>query len=220
VKAVESTTIEGTPASRIIYSGSFDDRTGIQAARTLAIKDSVLYTVTFAGFNDYYEPYTAVLDTFLATAELPKPKAAQVDPSLPSPEFDSFSNDILSISYPNNFTTAVPESKGEVQFTLQVQGYRKDSNILVDVRPAKKLTVEKVFDQNAKFFKPTSKGETTIDGLKAPYINYSPTKGIESRVYFAVKNDKIYRVIFNYHQPLKKDFLPAFEESIASIRIK
>jgi hypothetical protein len=39
-------------------------------------------------------------------------------------------------------------------------------------------------------------------------------------VYFVVKNDKFYRIIFNYYEPAKKDFLPAFEKSIASLRIK
>ena len=46
------------------------------------------------------------------------------------------------------------------------------------------------------------------------------TKDVASRAYFVVKNDKIYRVIFNYYAPAKKDFLPAFEKSVASIRIK
>ncbi|MEK6756003.1 MAG: hypothetical protein AABZ02_07615 [Bacteroidota bacterium] len=220
VKAVDLTTIEGVPASKISYNGRFDEKTTIEALRTLTIKDSVLYTATFAGFNDFFEPYKAVMDTFFATAELPKPKEVPADPSIPSTESDTFSNDILSISYPNNFEAVVPQPKGEVQFWLQIQGYRKDSNVNIDVRPAKKLTVEKVVDQNAKFFKPTSKGETTIDGLKAPYLNYSPAKEIESRAYFVVKNDNVYRIILNYHQPAKKIYLPAFEKAVASIRIK
>jgi hypothetical protein len=124
------------------------------------------------------------------------------------------------VSYPNNFETVSPPPTGEVQFMLQIQGYRQDSNILIDVRPAKKLTVDKVVEQNAKLFKVTSKGETTIDGLKAPYLIYSPAKEIERRVYFVVKNDKVYRIILTYYQPDRKVYLPAFEKAVASIRIK
>ncbi len=220
IKAVEPTTIEGVAASKISYNGRIDENTTIESVRTLAIKDSTLYTVTYAAFNDLFEPCKAVIDTFFATAELPKPKETPTDPSIPSTELDTFSNDVLSIAYPNNFEAIVPQPKGEVQFWLQIQGYRKDSNMNIDVRPAKKLTVEKVVDQNAKFFKATSRGETTIDGLKAPYLNYSPAKETESRAYFVVKNDKVYRIILNYHQPARKTYLPAFEKAVASIRIK
>jgi hypothetical protein len=220
VQAVEPSKIEDAPASRITYSGRFDEKNKVSVIRTLAIKDSMLYTVSYEAFNDFFEPYQVVVDSFLASVELPKPKAVPANPAVPSSEFETFSNSILDISYPNNFETVSPPPSGEVQFMLQVQGYRKDSNMLIDVRPAKKLTVDKVVEQNAKFFKPTSRGETKIDGLKALYLNYSPAKEIESRVYFVVKEDKVYRVILNYYQPARKDFLPAFEKAVASIRIK
>ena len=57
-------------------------------------------------------------------------------------------------------------------------------------------------------------------GQKAAFINYSPVKNINSRVYFMVKNDKIYRVIFNYFTAMKADFLPVFEKIVGSIVIK
>lgn len=220
LKPVEPATVDGTPAFKFSYGGRYSEKTKIEATRVFILKDSVLYKATFWAFNDYFEPYRAVIDTFIATAELPKPKAAKVDESIPSSTYETLSNDVLSISYPNNFNPTTPPPKGEVTFMLMLQGYRNDSNILIDVRPAKKLTVDKVVEQNTKYYKPTSKGETTIDGLKAPYLNYSMSKGVVSRAYFVVKNDKIYRIIFNYYEPAKKDFLPAFEKSVASIRIK
>jgi hypothetical protein len=143
-----------------------------------------------------------------------------VDESLPSSTYETLKNDILEIDYPNNFNPTTPTPKGKVQFVLMLQGYRNDSNILIDVRPAEKLTLEKLVDQNAKPYKAISNGETTIDGQKSHYLNYSMSKGVASRVYFVVKNDKFYRIFFNYYEPAKKDFLPAFEKSIASLRIK
>jgi hypothetical protein len=220
LKPVEPTTVDGTPAMKFSYGGRYNDKTAIEATRVLLLKDSILYKATFWAFNDYFEPYKAVIDTFISSAQLPRSKAAKVDESIPSATYETLSNDVLSVSYPNNFNPTTPPPKGEVQFMLMLQGYRNDSNILIDVRPAKKLTVEKVVDQNSKFYKPTSTGQMTIDGNKAPFLNYSLSKGVSSRAYFIVKNDKIYRIIFNYYEPAKKDFLPAFEKSVASLRLK
>jgi hypothetical protein len=220
LKPIEQTSVDGVPSVKFGYTGRYTEKTVIEAIRVVTLKDSVLYKTTFWGFNEYFAPWTAVIDTFIATAVLPRAKAAKVDESIPSTIYETISNDVLSISYPNNFNPTMPAPKGDVQFTMILGGYRNDSNILIDVRPAKKLTVEKVVDQNTKFYKPSSTGSTMIDGLKAPYLNYSMTKGVASRAYFVVKNDKIYRIIFNYYEPAKKDFLPAFEKSVASIRIK
>ena len=35
-----------------------------------------------------------------------------------------------------------------------------------------------------------------------------------------VKNDKIYRIIFNYFTAMKADFLPVFEKTVGSIVAK
>jgi hypothetical protein len=220
LKPIEPATVDGIAALKFGYSGRYNDKVTIEATRVFILKDSVLYKAVFWAFNDYFMPYRAAIDTFIATAELPKAKAAKVDESLPSTTFDTYQNDVLAIQYPNNFNPTTPAPKGKVQFMLMLQGYRNDSNILIDVRPAEKLTLEKVVDQNAKSYKATSNGETTIDGQKAHYLNYSASKSVASRVYFVVKNDKFYRIIFNYFEPAKKDFLPAFEKSIASLRIK
>jgi hypothetical protein len=81
--------------------------------------------------------------------------------------------------------------------------------------------LDKVVDQNSKkLSNVTGKGTITISGENARFFNYSPARGIKSRIYFTVKNDKIYRVIFNYYAPMEKDFLPAYEKIIASIRLK
>jgi hypothetical protein len=220
LKPNEPVTVDGTPALKFSYSGRLSTSNIIEVTRVYILKDSVLYKATFSGFNDYYQPYLAVIDTFVATAELPRAKAAKVDESLPSTTYDNYQNDVLAIQYPNNFNPTTPAPKGKVTFMLMLQGYRNDSNILIDVRPAEKLTLDKVVDQNSKSYKATSNGETTIDGQKARFLNYSMSKGVASRVYFVVKNDKFYRIIFNYYEPAKKDFLPAFEKSVASIRIK
>ncbi len=220
LKPNETVTVDGTPAMKFGYSGRYNDKTVIEATRVFILKDSVLYKATFWGFNDYYVPYKTAIDTFVSTARLPKPKGTKVDESISSTMYETLKNDVLEIAYPSNFNPVQPAPKGDVTFTLMLQGYRNDSNVLVDVRPAKKLTLEKVIEQNTKFYKPTSTGQATIDGNKSTYLSYSMTKDVASRAYFVVKNDKIYRVIINYYKPSEKDFLPAFEKSVASLRIK
>ncbi|HTY37909.1 MAG TPA: PsbP-related protein [Bacteroidota bacterium] len=220
LKPVEQASVDGTPAIKFSYSGRYNDKTVIAATRVFILKDSILYKATFWGFNDYYEPYKVAIDTFISTARLPRAKGAKVDESIPSTTYETLKNATLEIAYPSNFNPSQPAPKGEVLFTLTLQGYRNDSNLLVDVRPAKKLTLEKVVEQNTKFYKPTSTNSTTIDGNKATYLSYSMTKDVASRAYFIVKNDKIYRIIMNYYKPSEKDFLPAFEKSVNSLKIK
>lgn len=221
IHSTDPVTIDGTPGYRIDYSGQYNDRTHIRASRAIAVKDSMLYSVSLAGFNDFYDEYKTVFDTVLASVKLPSKiiVAKGTDPAIPSTQFTQFKNAMLEISYPANFETEFPPLKGDTKFSLELKGYRQDCTVRIDVFPAKGNPVEKVFEQNEKFYKHKSKSEVTVGQLKALYLDYSPTKNVESRVYFLVKNDQVYRILFNYFQPMKKEFLPAFEKTVASLRI-
>jgi hypothetical protein len=214
--------LDGIDAKTLTFSGAYDSKTKVKTTRVVAIKDSLIFYVQYSAFNDYYEPYKAVFDTVMASLHLPKPKTAEeiANPALPSSELTTFENFAVKIQHPDNFDAATPKPKEPSTFSLELKGYRQDCSIRIDILPAKGLAVEKVFDQNQKFFKSNSRGETKIDGLKAMYLTYSPAKSIESRAYFVVKNDKVIRSILNYYQPMKADFLPVFERCIASLRIK
>jgi hypothetical protein len=221
VQPLQTTTLEGLPARRLDYTGRFDERTVMTTLKVVCFSDSTLYTITYAAFNDYLTPYTVAFDSAVASFHIIKPKAVTAaDTSIPSKEFERFANAFLEISYPNNFNTGFPTPKGEIQFSLELRGYRQDSFVRIDLFPAKGLSVEKVLEQNSKFYKATSRGETTLDGVKTLFLNYRPTAGIESRVYFAVKNDKVCRIIINYYQPAKNVYLPVFEAVVASLRLK
>jgi len=222
IKSVDDKIIDSTAAKQIVFSGAYDKETKKHVVHVIALKDSVLYTIEYAAFNDYYEPYRATIDTLLATLKLPSKRAAAAaaDPSLPSAEFIEFSNERLSLRHPDNFSPNLLRAKAPVEFSLQLKGYRQDCTVQIDVLPAQGLTVDKVFAQNEKFFKGKGQSQITIDGNPAIYRNYSPVRGVESRVYFVVKNDKIYRIIMNYDQTKRADFLPAFEKVVASLKIK
>ena len=222
IQATITRTVDGERGSQITYTGKVDDKTRQTATRTLILKDSMLYYVQYAGFNDYYIENRSALDTLLATLHLPRPKIVdpKVDPALPSAEFQQFSNNILDISYPANFESSFPMPKGEVKFSMELKGYRQDCSVRIDEFSAKGNPLDKVFEQNQKFYKAKSKGEITISALPAKYLDYNPAKGIESRVYFVVKNDNVFRIITNYYQALNKDFVPAFQKMVSSIKIK
>ncbi|MDZ7269185.1 MAG: hypothetical protein ONB48_17440 [candidate division KSB1 bacterium] len=222
IKSVDDKIIDSTAAKQIVFSGAYDRETRKHVIHVMALKDSVLYTIEYAAFNDFFEPYRAAADTLLATLKLPTKRAAAAaaDPSLPSAEFTEFANERLSLHHPDNFSANLLRPKAPVEFSLQLKGYRQDCTVQLDILPAQGLTVEKVFAQNEKFFKGRGQSTTTIDGNPAIYRNYSPMRGIESRVYFVVKNDKIYRIILNYDQTRRADFLPAFEKVVASLKIK
>ena len=204
------------------YRGALDSKNIISGDEVVAVQDSMLYTVIFEGFNKMYDGTKVVLDTVLASLHLPSfaQAAPGVDPAVPAEEFDTFDNNFLKISYPINFQPAPATVKDPVQFALNIYGYRRDSGLCIEVRPAQGLTLEKVVEQNAAKFKESSRGTATIDGAPATYLNYAGGKDISSRVYFLVKNDKFYRILYNYYQPMKSAFQPVFEKMVASLQTK
>jgi hypothetical protein len=228
VTEMEDIKINGLDGKKVVYSGVIDEKTKIKAIYAATLKDSTIYSVQYAAFNDLFEPNKPVFDSVLASLVLPQkiviPKG--VDAAIPLVQVEKYSDNYIQLEYPANFGPNDIPKKGDmisgVRFAGNKDGMRNDCSIDIDIRPSKKLPLEKVVDQNSKFFNPKSRGEIKIGNDKALFLNYTPpkVKNIESRVYFIVKNDKIYRIILNYYAPMKKDFLPAFEKVVASIRLK
>lgn len=222
IVAADPATLTDLPATRVQYRGAVDAKNTIEGIQVSAVRDSMLLTVKYEAFNKTFTPYKAALDTALATLVVPGPRMAGLpeETEAPSTEFAKFDNERLSLSYPNNFQTTFPRPKPPVQFSMEIKGYRQDSFVHVDIMPAEGLSAEKVVEQNAKFYRESSRGTATIDGVATTYINYSPMKDISSRVYFLVKNDKVYRIIINYYAPMREVYLPAFEKTVGSIAVK
>jgi hypothetical protein len=226
VKEIEDASIDGLSAKKVVYTGAYDENTKISTICAATLKDSVMYYVQFSAFNKLFEPNKFVFDSVMASLSLPKKIVIEkgVDPAIPLAQIERYSDNFLQLEYPANFGASDVAKKGDVVSAVRFMGTNKDSrndcSIDIDVRPAKKLSLDKVVDQNSKFFKASSKGNITVGGEKSVFLNYSLVKNVDSRVYFIVKNDKIFRIILNYSSPMKKDFLPAFEKVIASIRFK
>jgi hypothetical protein len=224
IKSVDTTvTIDGNPAIQIEYGGMFNEQTRLNAVRAYTYTDTTSYYVHFGGFNEFYTPYRGVYDSVMATIVLPKPiiKEKDIDPSLPVEATDRFSNEFVEFSYPANFTPSIDKPSSGVEYAMSIKGYRLDSYITIDIRPAQALTLEKVVEQNEKNFRSAGSPKSiTVGGEPATYLDYSPTRGVSGRVHFIVKNDKFYRVIMVYPSSLRSDFRPAFEKTVASLKLK
>ena len=223
ISATNSVKIEETPAIEVVYGGRFDQNTTLKAIRTIAVKDTVLYYVHFGGFNEYFEPYRAAYDSALRTLVLPKPKVATkaVDPSLPAEEVEKFENEQVVFVYPENFSPSIGKPAKEVEYAMEIKGIRDDIKITIDVRASKGVSVEKIVEQNTKNLKQVSKpANATLSGIAGKMVTYVPTRGIDARVYFVVKDEKFYRIIVFWPTSLKKETLPALEKTIASLKLK
>ena len=50
-------------------------------------------------------------------------------------------------------------------------------------------------------------------------MNYSFMRDVNSRVYFAIKGDKMYRVTLNWFVPKQAIYLPVFENCLRTLKI-
>ncbi|HTR80826.1 MAG TPA: hypothetical protein VMM58_04280 [Bacteroidota bacterium] len=216
-------TLGSEPGHEISYTSRISKDVTIYGRRIITVRDSVFYYVNLAGFNDDYTLYGAVFDTVLASVKLPKPKVAvkKVDEDKPSADLTKYAGEFFELQYPDNFEYTFPPKKGETIFSMNIHHkLRQDCAVQIDVLPAKKLNVAKVFDQNKGFFKPKSSGDTKIDGLDAKYLTYAPEAKVGGKAYFVVKDDKVYRLVVTWYQPMAADYIPVFDKAIASFKIK
>ena len=223
VSGEQQTTLGKEPGEQLSYSSKISKSVTIYGRRIISMRDSVFYYVNLAGFNGDYDLYAAVFDTVVNSVKLPKSKVPvnKVDESKPLADLTKYPGEFFEIQYPDNFEYTFPAKKGETIFSMNIHHkIRQDCAIQIDVLPAKKLTVAKVFDQNKEKFKPKSISDTKIDGLDAKYLTYAPEPKVNGRAYFVVKNDKVYRLVVTWYQPMAADYVPAFEKAISSLKIK
>lgn len=194
----------------------------LQVKQIVSSSDSTFYYLKYSGFNEYFETYSPIFDSILASVILPKAKVKgkEIDESIPSEIYTTFENNYFSISHPDNFQATFPTVKGETIMSVELIGYRQDCTILIDILPAKALTLEKVYEQNKNKYNATSANDVTVGGLPAKVLSYSPVAKIDRKVYFVVKNDKVYRIFSTWYKPMSKDFISAFDKSINSLVIK
>jgi hypothetical protein len=214
-----ATTIGGKPATTVGYSATYSKSSRLQGTHTFVLLDTMFFKITYAGFGDQYALNQLVFDAITKSFEFPKPVEKGHDQTLPSDTFTDYDARLFSFQYPENFNF-VEAAKGNNELALALRGVRQDCSIQFIVFGAKGLTVEKVVDQNKGKFPGASFGKATINGLPAPTLTLTAAKDVERRVYFVVKNDKVYRVILDWYKPQREQYLAAYEKVIQSIKIK
>jgi len=225
----ERVTLAGYDAIKVPYATPVDARNTIHGFRTFALENNTLYTFGCAAFNELFEEYKAIFDSTTKSMKLAKPKvtAARAAEFVPSETYETYSSNYCDVTYPDNFEYSFPKRPKESEFLIEFKGVREDCILRVEVSPAKKNPVEKIFEVYKADSEKSGKyvirgsGESTIDGNKAPYLNLS-LKGVavDSKAYFVVKSDKRFYIFLSWYRPEAAFYLPAFEKSVATMKIK
>jgi hypothetical protein len=221
VTGEEAVTIANTEAIKINYTLPLTSKTALFGYQIIALKDSIPTYIEYAGIGKAFEDNKVVIDTVLTSIRLARKITRTVnEPGRPSTEFASHSGMYLEFKYPDNYNSVgVPTGNNLFVYELRSSA-RQDCAIHFDIFDAKKLSVEKVFEQNKGKYRARSTGQTTIDGQKALYLLYSPMTSVDSRVYFVVKNDRVVRLTLSYFKPQEADYLAAYGKVLGSIKIK
>jgi len=182
--------------------------------------DTALYRLNFEGYGDQYAAHIPVFEAMLKSFQLPVIVTKRPDVWQASPTMEALTSAYFSVQYPENMEN-VPVNKGSFDYSVEKRADRRDCSIHIDVFDAKKLTVEKVWEQNKSRYRGTkNSGPTTIDGEKAFFVDYTPIKDINSRAYFVVKNDKVIRTTLNWFAPQKDIYSPVLEGVVKSMKLK
>jgi hypothetical protein len=219
LQADQASTVAGKPATKMSYSAAYDKKTVIYGHHVFVPADSLLYDLSFAGFGQYYKAYDAIFTASLNSFQFPKPVEKGKDVTLPSESFTEFATKMFTFQYPENFNATNPP-KGKNDLVIGLRGQRLDCNIVIDVFGAQKLTLDKVVNQNKGVYKGATQGKATVGGVPAVTLSLSATKDVARRVYFIVKDDKVFRIIMDWYKPQQTDYLAAYDKVISSWKFK
>ena len=229
--AAEKTTIDGTPAFRKTYKHNFDDGE-FNGEVYYATKDGKIATIiTFEAFGGTFAAYRATFDEILKSAKLAVIPASQmpttpgdsivvVNAPPPSSTLVTKQGSGYSISIPDNYNAVNNPAKTGTFSSVKYIGERKDSYIQVDVIDASKAgELDKITKDLQAVFKGVSgASSTTISGAKANLFNYAAAKDVSGRVYLALKDRKLYRIVMTWVKAEESDYLGTFEKCVKSIQ--
>ncbi len=226
---VENSTLDGAKAIKVTYEFPLEDGL-FKGEQYFAMKDTATATMlSFDAFASTFDRYRANFDKILQSVKLaetyiPASQKAdtiiqQAEPQPPSTTTRTITGTGFSIAIPDNFRGERGKVVGTL-YTVNYVGDRLDCSIQVDVFDASKQSkLEKIVDDNKARYKATNSTSTTLGGVKAYSINYSFVKDVNSRVYFAIKGGKMFRVTINWFKPKEAEYLPVFERSVASVKL-
>jgi hypothetical protein len=213
-------TVAGKPSVAVRYAVPVTSKKKIIGADFYITGDTAVYKLTTMAFGeDQATINSAIFDAMVKSFEVPVVVAKSADHWTPSANMETYTSNFFTMQYPDNLEF-VQVAKGDKDLAMEMRADRRDCSIHIDVFGAKKLTVDKVWEQNKGKYKAKATGTTTIDGEKSFWVDYTPMANITSRAYFVVKNDKVIRTTVNYFAPQKDIYFTVFENSVKSIKLK
>lgn len=212
-------TVGGRPSVKLPYSIQATSKSKIFGYEIYVPGDTALYKLTVEGYGDQFGAYTAVFDAMVASFTVPVVVARAPDTWSPAPTSSTLDSKFFTMAYPDNMEF-VNAKKGNNDYVVEMRADRLDCTIHVDVFGAVGLTVDKVWDQNKGRYRARGTGETTLDGNKTYWVDYSPMANISSRAYFTVKNDKVIRTTLNWFAPKRDVYFPVLEGMVKSMKMK
>ncbi|MCS6809122.1 MAG: PsbP-related protein, partial [Bacteroidota bacterium] len=222
----EKVQLDGVEATRIRYAYTYPDGE-FKGERYFAMKDSTAVTViefeSFGGTFDALHPkFEEILQSVKLAYYKPVVRDTTAAPEVfkPSESLTTYDGKYFSMQYPTNFSG---KSMGGGLETIQFQGIGGPVDCIMNVTvtdASKQNNLDRIVEQNKKLYKATSSSPAKLGGETAAFIEDSPVKDIRRRTYFAVKDNKLYRVTLQWYKPEQEFFLPTFEKCLASISLK
>jgi hypothetical protein len=194
-----------------------------------ATKDNKIVNVLiFEAFGETFESYKNVFDEVLASvklAEIPEVKQDTIKQVIelppPSQNLVKQQGEGFSIMVPDNFDIKFPRIPRAIKSFQYIGERRADCDIRVDIIDASKQNdLNKIAEQMKPNHGNANPSQSTLAGQKAMVFNYSPIRGVNSRVYYVVKGERLFRVTMNWFTGEEKDYKPIFEKSVNSIKFQ
>jgi hypothetical protein len=219
-------TIDGVQAIKQTYQFPLGDGL-FQGEIYYAQKDSQVVTViSFEAFGGTFEKYKPGFEQILNSVKLAHiPQTAPdtikkvVEAPPPSQNLVEYKGDGFSIKIPDNFDVRNPKVGGALKSYQYIGERRLDCEIRVDIFDASKQNkLEKIVEDNKSKHQNAEPKPTSIGGTKAYVFEYSPIRNVKSRVYYAIHNNKLYRITVNWFTGEEELYKPVFDKSIASFK--
>ncbi|MBI5326027.1 MAG: hypothetical protein HZB41_12275 [Ignavibacteriae bacterium] len=225
----EKVKIDGVEGYKQTYSFELSD--GLMEGEVYyATKDGKYATAVFLeAFGGTLHGYHKYLEEIIASVKLAyepsakKPDTVLVEAAPPSQNLTTMGGDGYTILIPDNFTSTSGKSKDAIASRNYIGDRRADCNIQVDVIDAtKQQNLKKIVDddKNKVKYGNSNASATTLGGQQAYVFNYSPGRNVQSRAYFVIKGNKLFRITMNWFKGEEASYLPVFEKSIRSIKFQ
>jgi len=225
----EKIMIDGVEATKMTYHFPLSDGE-YKGFTILAAKDSTMATIIkFRSFADGYDLYQDKVNDIVSSirlAQTPEKRSdtlfvASEEFPFPSETLVSKSGKGFSISIPDNFK-AVNASASGAEYSQKYEGMRRvDSYVQVDIIDASKQSnLKKIVEQTTGGIQNKKETSIKMDGNEAVLIEYAASSKIQRRLYYVVKNKKLYRITADWFKDEQEQYLPVFEKMINSFKIK